>query len=49
MKTKMSSPESPELALVMKKKERKNDNWLFFTPLVQAYLTVSMDVWGLDR
>ena len=49
MRTKMSGPESLELALVMKKKERKNDNWLFFTQLVQAYLIVSMDVWGLDR
>ena len=30
MRTKVSSPESLELALVMKKKERKNDNWIFF-------------------
>ena len=30
MRTKVSGPESLELALVMKKKERKNDNWLFF-------------------
>ena len=42
----MSSPESLELALIMK----KYDNWLLFTQLVQAYLIVSMYVWGLmDR
>ena len=45
MRTKVSSPESLELALVMKKKKRKNDNRLFFfTQLVQEYLIVSMDV-----
>ena len=49
MKTKVSGPESLGLALEMKNKERKNDNWLFFTQLVQAYLIVSIDVWGLDR
>ena len=37
MRTKVSGPESLELALVMKKKERKNGNWLLFTQLVQAY------------
>ena len=30
MRTKVSGPESLELALVMKNKERKNDNWLSF-------------------
>ena len=44
----MSGPESLELALVMKKKERMIIGY-FFTQLVQAYLIISMDVWGLDR
>ena len=30
MRTKVSGPENLELALVMKKKEIKNGNWLFF-------------------
>ena len=49
MRTKVSGPETPELALVMKKKERMIIGYGFLTQLVQAYLTVSMDVWGLDR
>ena len=48
MRTKVSGPESLELALVMKKKERLTIGY-FFTQLVQVYLIVSMDVWGLDR
>ena len=45
MRTKVSGPEvSPG-----NEKERKIDNWLFFTQLVQTYLIISMDVWGLDR
>ena len=47
MRTNVSGPESLELALVMKK--RRNDNWLFFTQQIQAYLIISMDMWGLDR
>ena len=45
----MSHPVSLELAVVMKKNERKNDNWLFFTQLAQAYLIISMNVLELDR
>ena len=48
MRTKVSGPESLELALVMKKKERMTIGY-FFIQLVQAYLIISMDVWGLDR
>ena len=43
----MSCPVS--LELVMKKNERKNNNWLFFTQLAQAYLIISMNVLELDR
>ena len=48
MRTKVSGPESLELALVMKKKERMTIGY-FFIQLVQAYLIISMDVWGFDR
>ena len=51
MKTKVSGPNSLELALEMRKK-KKMDNLHFFQKqkvLVQAYLIVSMDVLGLDR
>ena len=50
--TKVSSQGSLEFALENRKKERNLDkNALFynFKQLVQAYLIVSMDVWGLDR
>ena len=39
MRTKMSSSESLELALEMKER-------LTFLQFVQAYLIISMDVWG---
>ena len=45
---KVSDPGSLELALEMKKKI-KIDKMHFFKQLVEAYLIVSMDVWGLDR
>ena len=45
MRAKVSGPESLELALG-NEKERKNDNRLFFTQLVQAYLIVSMECVG---
>ena len=54
MRTKVSSPDSLELALEMRKKERKKHRqFALFSKkqkeLIQAYLIVSMDVLGLDR
>ena len=46
----MSDQGSLELALVMKrKKERKNDKWLFFEHLVLACTIVLMNDLGLVR
>ena len=51
MRTKVSCPESLELALEMRKKERKkerkNEKWLFFEHLVLAYTIELMDDLGL--
>ena len=52
-RTKVSGQGSLELVLEnRKRKERKKErmtNCYFFIQLVQAYLIISMDVWGLDR
>ena len=51
--TKMSDQGSVELALIMKKKERKkerkNDKWLFFDHMVLACTIVLMNDLGLVR
>ena len=47
--TKMRNQGSLELALEMKKKERKIDKWLFFKHLVLACTIVLMNDLGLDR
>ena len=47
--TKMNDQGSVELALIMKKKERKNDKWLFFEHLVLACTIVLMNDLGLNR
>ena len=49
----VSGPESLELylalRLVIKRKKERMIIGYFFTQLVQAYLIISMDVWGHDR
>ena len=47
MTTKVRGLESLELALEMRKKERKNEKWLFFEHLVLAYTIELMDDLGL--
>ena len=47
--TKMSDKGSPELALIMKKKERKIEKWPFFEHLVLAYTIDLMNDLGLTR
>ena len=49
IRTKVRGPESLELALEMRKKERKNEKWLFFEHLVMAYTIELMDDLGLIR
>ena len=52
MKTKVRGPDSHELALIMKKKERKKErmtNGYFFEHLVLAYTIELMDDLGLIR
>ena len=44
-RTKVSRQGSLELA----QENERMTNGYFYTQLVQAYLNVSMDVWGLDR
>ena len=46
MRIKASGSESPELALLMKKKERMTIGYFLHSCMVQAYLIISMDVCG---